>query len=146
VVRGEPVSSASPCGAAPARIQTDAKVAQRAFKRLSAICLALPEAVCEREGRHATFRVRGKVFAYFLDNHHGDGAIAACLKGDKRENARLVAQDLKHFYSPAYVGARGYLGVRLDAGDVDWKAIVMRVRAGYRSVAPKRLMAGAQDH
>jgi hypothetical protein len=35
--------------------------------------------------------------------------------------------------------------VRLDAADVDWEAIVMRVRASYRSVAPKRLVADGQD-
>jgi hypothetical protein len=141
VLRGEPVSSALPAGPPPARVQTDAKVARRAFERFSAICLALPEAVCEREGRHATFRVRGKIFAYFLDNHHGDGAIAACVRGDKRENARLVARNPKRFYSPAYVGPRGYLGVRLDTADTDWDALAKRARASYRSVAPKRLAA-----
>jgi hypothetical protein len=141
VSRGEEVSGAAPAGPPPAREQTDAKVARRAFERFSAICLALPEAVCEREGRHATFRVRGKIFAYFLDNHHGDGVIAACVRGDKRENAHLVARNPKRFYSPAYVGPRGYLGVRLDTADTDWDALAKRARASYRSVAPKRIAA-----
>jgi anti-sigma regulatory factor (Ser/Thr protein kinase) len=56
--------------------------------------------------------VKKKVFAYFLDNHHGDGIVAACVKGDKRANAKLVAAEPKRFFSPAYIGPRGYLGVR----------------------------------
>ena len=42
--------------------------------RLRAICLALPEAV-ERGGvAEHTFRVRDKIFAMFLDNHHVSAA------------------------------------------------------------------------
>jgi hypothetical protein len=124
------------------RITTDAKMAREGLERLSSICLALPEAECERDGRHATFRVRKKVFAYFLDNHHGDGIVAACVKGNKREHARLVAKEPKRFYLPAYLGARGYLGIRLDAARVDWKGVRDRVRAAYESAAPKRLTRG----
>ena len=36
------------------------------LKRLSTLCLALPEAVRSLRGDHADFRVRKKVFAYFL--------------------------------------------------------------------------------
>jgi hypothetical protein len=139
VLRGEDVQ---PAGARPPpspRVTTDAKVARAALERLTEICLALPDAVCERESRHATFRVRKKTFAYFLDNHHGDGAIAACIKGDKRQNSTLVRQESSRFFSPAYIGARGWLGVRLDTGRVDWKDVASRVEVSYRAVAPKAL-------
>ena len=43
-------------------------------KRLSDIALALPGASMETQGDHASFRVKKKVFAYFLNNHHGDHA------------------------------------------------------------------------
>jgi len=138
VLRGEVPAPAGPPPPAPKRVTTDANVARAALERLTAICLALPEAVCEREGRHATFRARKKVFAYFLDNHHGDGFIAACVKGDVRDNARLVAREPRRFFSPAYVGPRGYLGIRLDSKRVDWKDVAARVEASYRSVAPGR--------
>jgi hypothetical protein len=141
IARGEAVPPAKPIPPAPARVTTDEKAARAALERLTRICLALPEAVVEAEGRHATFRVRSKVFAYFLDNHHGDGIIAACVKGDKRANAALVKTDPKTFFSPAYIGPRGYLGVRLDRGRVDWKAVGERVAASYRSVAPKKLLS-----
>ena len=52
---------------------------------LTAICLTLPEAVRERRGSHADFRVRTKVFAYYLDDHHGDGIVAVCCKTARSE-------------------------------------------------------------
>jgi hypothetical protein len=131
----------SPAPTLPARrrVTTDAEAARAAFDRLAAICLAFPDASCERRGKHATFRVQRKPFAYFLDNHHGDGFIAACTKGDAREHARAIASDPSRFFSPAYVGPRGYLGIRLDARRVDWKEVAARAEAAYRSVAPKSL-------
>ena len=65
--------------------------------------------------------------------------IVACVRGDRAENAKLVARDPKRFCAPAYIGPRGWLGVRLDAGRVDWKELARRVEASYREVAPKRL-------
>jgi hypothetical protein len=140
IVRGDDVPRvpARPRPPPPARVTTDAKVARDALERLTAICLALPGAERERESRHATFRVKTKVFAYFLDNHHGDGFIAACVKGDRREHARLVAARPERFYLPAYIGPRGYLGIRLDGARVDWKDLATRVAASHASVAPRR--------
>jgi hypothetical protein len=139
IARGEHVPPAGPPAPASPRVKTDAKLARDALKRLMAICLALPEAVCEREGRHATFRVRKKVFAYFLDNHHGDGRIAVCVRGAKRTNTALIKKDSKRFFLPAYIGSRGWVGIRLDIGHNDWKEVTERVEASYASVAPKTL-------
>ncbi len=125
------------CKATPAEQRP--ATAQRALERLTAICLRLPEAVCERESRHATFRVRKKVFAYFLYNHHGDGVISACFKGDPRENAALVRDDPARFFLPAYIGPRGWLGMRVDRARVDWKEVRERVHESYRAVAPQGL-------
>jgi hypothetical protein len=121
----------------PVRMKTDEKVAREALARVTKIALALPEAEQEREGQHATFRVRKKVFAYFLDNHHGDGIIAACVKMDKREAAALVKKEPKRFTRPAYMGAHGWVGVRLDEGRVDWKDVAARIAASHAAAAPK---------
>jgi hypothetical protein len=139
IVRGEVVVPAKPVAPPSPRVTTDARVARAALERLRTLCLALPEAEHEPDGRHATFRVRKKTFAYFLDNHHGDGIIAVCVRGDKRANAGLIRDDPKRFYSPAYIGPRGYIGLRLDAGRVDWKDVAERLITSYRAVAPKRL-------
>lgn len=138
VQRGDFDAAKTPRPAPSPRVTTDAKIAREALARMTEICLALPNTVIEREGRHATFRVRKNVFAYFLDNHHGDGKITACVKGDRRENARLVEATPDRFYSPAYIGSRGYLGVRLDGRRVDWKDVTARIGASYRAATSGR--------
>ena len=60
------------------------------LERLSAVCLALPGATRELQGDHASFRVKKKVFAYFLNNHHGDGIVAVCAKVLPGDNERSV--------------------------------------------------------
>ena len=145
LVSGEMAPPKLPKKAPLTRVTTSAKVASAALEKVTAICLALPSTERDRETKHATFRVNKKVFAYFLDNHHGDGIISICVKGDKRENAKLVTKDPKRFYSPAYIGPHGYLGIRLDTPRVDWKDITTRIFESWRASAPKKL-AAAHSH
>src|SRR5882724_278838 len=101
--------------------------------KLIALCLALPEAAVDYSGSHATFRVRNKVFAYFLDNHHGDGIVPVCVKTRLGENLDLAREQPDRFYLPAYIGPRGWVGLRLDGKSVDWREATELVRAGYRT-------------
>jgi predicted DNA-binding protein (MmcQ/YjbR family) len=107
--------------------------------RVTDICLALPEATVEQHDSHATFRVRKKVFAYFLDDHHGDGIVSVCCKTRLGEHSDLAKHDPERFYLPAYIGPRGWIGVRLDRPPVDWEDVARRITASYRAVAPKTL-------
>jgi len=106
---------------------------------LRAICLALPQAAHEAMGEHAGFKVGKKVFAYFLDNHHGDGIVGLWCKVLPGENERLIAASPRKFYMPAYVGPRGWVGLRLDRPTVDWAEVRELVVGSYLQVAPKRL-------
>src|SRR5258706_15155836 len=108
------------------------------LRRVSELCLALPEATCERSGSHATFRVRKKVFAYFLDNHHGDGIVSVCTKTRLGENLDLSREQPAKFYMPAYIGPRGWGGLRLDRPRFDWSEVAEFVRASYRAGAPNK--------
>jgi hypothetical protein len=78
------------------------------LRKLTEICLALPEATVERSGSHSTFRVRKKVFAYFLDNHHGDRIVSVCFKTHLGEHRDLVRHEPARFYLPAYIGPRDW--------------------------------------
>ena len=109
------------------------------LERLSAICLDLPEATREITGRHAAFRVRGRTFAYFLDDHHGDGIVGLNAKAASGAAEMLIAEDPERFYRPAYLGHRGWVGVRLDTGAVDWDEVAGFVVDSYRLCAPKSL-------
>jgi predicted DNA-binding protein (MmcQ/YjbR family) len=111
----------------------------RKLVRLSQICLALPEAAREIMGDHASFKVRTKVFAYFLNDHHGDGIVSVASKVLPGDNAALAKANSSRFYLPAYIGPRGWVGLRLDIGKVDWSEVAELVMTSYRLVAPKTL-------
>jgi predicted DNA-binding protein (MmcQ/YjbR family) len=110
------------------------------LRTLTETCLALPESTRDVSGQHATFKVRKKVFAYYLHDHHGDGIISVCFKMPPGAGPALIASDGYHYYSPAYIGPRGWVGYRLDLGETDWDEVEGRVTASYRQVAPKRLL------
>jgi predicted DNA-binding protein (MmcQ/YjbR family) len=109
--------------------------------RLTEIGLALPEAERQLMGDHASFTVRDKKFAYFLNDHHGDGIVSVCFRTEPGEQRVLLASDAARFYSPAYIGPRGWVGLRLDVGEIDWEEVRDFVTDSYRLAAPKRLSA-----
>src|SRR5579864_4817573 len=113
----------------------------RRLVRLTKICLALPESTRERQGEHAAFRVRKKTFAYFLNDHHGDGIVAVTCKVLPGDNTALAAASPERFYMPAYIGSRGWVALRLDAGAIDWDEVSELAATSYRLVAPKSLAA-----
>lgn len=113
----------------------------RRLTRLTKICLALPEATTYRQGSHAGFLVRKKTFAYFLDNHHGDGIVGVTCKVFPGDNTALIAAQPERFYMPAYIGPKGRVALRLDVGEIDWEEVAELVACSYRLVAPKRLAA-----
>jgi hypothetical protein len=109
--------------------------------RLTEICLALPEAVRELMGSHAAFTIKAKKFVYFLSDHHGDGIVAVCFRTLPGQSDALLAAEPERFYKPAYIGPRGWIGLRLDFGEIDWDEVADFVTESYRLVAPSRLAA-----
>lgn len=103
--------------------------------RLSTICLGLPEASREDAPPHAGFKVRGRTFAWFMDDHHGDGVTGVSFKATPGLDASG-----DRFYRPAYTRA-GWAALRLDRPDVDWGEVEDLVVASYVLVAPKRLVS-----
>jgi phosphoribosylglycinamide formyltransferase-1 len=113
----------------------------RRLARLTKIVLTLPGAERETHGTHAAFLVRKRRFAYFLDDHHGDGIVALSCRAAPGENTALIASDPERYYMPSYVGPRGWVALRLDVGSVDWEEVRELVTDAYRLTAPKRLAA-----
>ena len=110
-----------------------------ALARVSEICAELPEAERETPGRHATFRVRKRTFAYLLDDHHGDGILGVVGKAAPGQAEGMIAADPERYYAPAYLGHRGWIGLRLDTREVDWEDVAGLISDSYLLVAPKRL-------
>jgi hypothetical protein len=111
------------------------------LERVSKICGTLPKSIREVLGSHASFTVGGKTYAYYLNNHHGDGIVGVACKVLPGDNDALIAAHPAKFYLPAYIGPKGWVGLRLDIAGVDWNEAAELIAGSYRLIAPKRLVA-----
>jgi hypothetical protein len=113
---------------------------QRILAVVREICLALPETSERPSHGEPTFFVGGKrTFASVWDSHHGDGRFALICAAPAGLQASLLDADPERFFVPAYVGHRGWLGVRLDRG-FDREEIAGILEDAYAEVAPPRLL------
>jgi hypothetical protein len=115
-------------------------VSDAILARLREVCLALPEVTERLSHGSPTWFVRGKkTVATYVNNHHGDGRLAIWCPAPPGVQNALVIEEPDRFFVPAYVGHRGWLGVRLDR-DLDWDEVAGIIEDAYRQVAPKRLV------
>jgi hypothetical protein len=89
--------------------------------------------------RHIAFKVRKKIFAYYTYDHHGDGRIALWCKAPPGEQDRLVKEKPARYFVPPYVGAKGWVALRLDSPTVDWRAVENLAFVAYFLSAPASL-------
>ena len=106
------------------------------IEKLRKICLALPDATEKEAWGEPTWRVGGKMFAMFDNNHHDAGRIAVWCKAPIGFQSMMVEQAPRRFFVPPYVGANGWVGMRLDL-DVDWNEIASVVNQAYRMASEK---------
>jgi len=116
----------------------------RILTRLRKLALALPE-TSERLSHGApTFFVREKrSFVMVLTDHHGDGRFAIWCAAPQGLQSMLVEADPERFFVPAYVGHRGWLGMRLDRA-LDWNELAGIVEDAYAEIAPPKLVEAAR--
>lgn len=112
------------------------------LEQVRAQALVLPEAdEVLSHGMPCFGVIKGKKFAYFSADHHGDGRIALLVKiSGVDEQTMLIEQDEDRYFRPAYFGD-SWIGIRLDAGGNDWNAIGEWLARSWRAVAPRRLTA-----
>lgn len=110
--------------------------------KVRALALALPETVERASHGSPGFLIeKGKFFAYFWHNHHGDGETVVIVKTTGRdEQAILIELDPECYYSPPYLGPSGWIAMRLDREEVDWDRIGDRIAISWELVAPWRLL------
>ncbi|WP_232491913.1 phosphoribosylglycinamide formyltransferase [Novosphingobium kaempferiae] len=110
------------------------------LERVRERALALPESDETVSHGMACFGiVKGKKFAYFSADHHGDGRIALLVKiSGADEQAMLIEQDEARFFRPAYFGD-GWIAIRLDLGDTDWDGVAEWLSRSWKAVAPRKL-------
>lgn len=113
-------------------------------ERILGIINALPEVEIEIGGerdQHFGASVRKKRFAWYLDDHHGDGTEAITCKAPPGINESMVDSDPQRYFIPSYTGPRGWIGIRLDIDQIDWDRVELSLVEAYRMTAPRALAA-----
>jgi predicted DNA-binding protein (MmcQ/YjbR family) len=119
------------------------KTARTIPKAIRELLLAFPEVEEFESHGSPNFRARkGKVFAVFALNHHGDGRVALWLNTPAVEQSRLIESAPKHLFKPPYVGPSGWIGVELNRG-VSWKRVIELAHMAYVASSPAKLAARA---
>ena len=121
----------------PVYATTDPAVVADALARMTALCATLPGASAESSASQTTWRVGRKTFAYLLDNQHRDGIVSVCFRVASDEAAALIERAPRRYYRPPYVGAKGWVAMRVDSAKVPWKELARRVTESHASVAPR---------
>lgn len=107
------------------------------------LCLAFPEVEEFESHGSPNFRARkGRVFAVWALNHHGDGHVALWLNTPAAEQSRLIASAPRHIFKPQYVGPSGWIGVELNRG-FSWKRVTELTHLAYLNSTPAKLAAHA---
>jgi hypothetical protein len=102
--------------------------------------MALP-GVSERLSHGSPAFYAGRQFVMLWPKGHHDHHFPHmwCAAAPGAQEA-LVAAAPQRFFRPPYVGSRGWLGVRLDAG-LDEGDLEVICEDAFRTVAPRRLLA-----
>ena len=109
----------------------------KAIERVRRICLALPGTWEKISHGEPTWFVGKKVFAMFSNNHHHDGHIAVTVPAAIGIQEMLIEKAPGKFYSPPYVGVRGWIGIEVNR--VSDKELRMHIEEAWRLIAPKKL-------
>jgi hypothetical protein len=108
-------------------------------KRVRRLCLALPEAAEQEAWGAPTYRIRKRIFAYYVDGHHQDGRVSVWCNAPIGVQEMLVRDDPESYFVPPYMGVKGWIGIVLDfVGD---DALREHLVESYCMVAPKKLQA-----
>ena len=106
-------------------------------ERVRNICLALPEASQRVIHGAPAFFIGRQFVTLWLNGHHAEHFPQLWCAAPYGAQSDLIANAPERFFSPPYVGSRGWIGLRLD-GDIDFGEIEMLCEDAYRCVATKR--------
>ena len=107
---------------------------------IRALCLSFPESEEVISHGAPDFKVRGKSFATFCLNFHGDGRVALWLRSPEGVQRLYTELNPTAYFVPPYVGPRGWLGMELNKG-LSWQEVTARVREAWENAGPASLVA-----
>jgi hypothetical protein len=110
--------------------------------RLRRLVSHLPE-LEERPSHSApTWFVRGKksCISLWAEGHHDNEFPHLWLAAPDGVQQELISEDPDRFFRPPYVGHRGWVGLRLDAGETTDAELAELCEDAFRTVAPATLV------
>lgn len=84
------------------------------------------------------------MFSHADDVVHSGGRPGVWLKAGPGNQELMIRDDPRRFFRPPYVGAAGWIGVRLDE-DPPWDEIATLVEDSWRLIAPKKLLKAREE-
>jgi hypothetical protein len=122
-----------------------------ALDRIRELALGLPGTIEKVSHGAPVFFIdapgnRGRTFAWFWHDHHGDGRTAVLVKTSGiEEQETLLEIDPDLYFKPPYLGPSGWIGVLLDQGATDWDHVADWIERSWRAVAPAKLLKRAEE-
>ena len=115
---------------------------------LRAFCLSLPGTTEHETHGHPNFRTK-KIFAIYgatTKGAEGGGPTYpySVLVKMQPYGIRSLESDPR-FFTPAYYGPSGWIGLDFTAGVLDWELVHELVLDSYRATAPRALVAQLED-
>lgn len=108
------------------------------WERLREICGRLSEVSEKTSHGELAWSVgtgrKARQFATTWDHHHDDrnGVVMAAPPGAQEQ---LVAAEPERYFRPPYVGSRGWIGIWLDTGPVDWDLVEQHLVDAHAEIA-----------
>lgn len=108
------------------------------LERLRSICTALPEVAEKTSHGERAWSVgsgrRMRQFATTWDHHHDDrnAVVMAAPPGAQQQ---LIEARPELYFRPPYVGSKGWIGIYLDRGPIDWDLIEVHLGDAHAVVA-----------
>ena len=104
------------------------------------LCLAFPETEEILSHGSPTFKAKGKSFAIFTVNHHGDGRVGYYLNSPPGAQQLYTENEPDIYFVPPYVGPKGWLGVELNKG-LEWDTVARLVHDAWANTVPAAIAA-----
>jgi phosphoribosylglycinamide formyltransferase-1/phosphoribosylamine--glycine ligase/phosphoribosylglycinamide formyltransferase/phosphoribosylformylglycinamidine cyclo-ligase len=105
--------------------------------RLRALCLAQPRAVEKvSHGMPVFFIEKGRTFAWYVHDHHGDGITAVAIKTSGEDELAMLAEtDPETYHRNKYLAPLGLVCLRIDRPNVDWAQVEARIERSWAHAA-----------
>ena len=111
------------------------------WERLSEICAALADTSVKTSHGELAWSVgagrAARQFATTWDHHHDD-RNAVLFAAPPGVQEQLVTATPTTYFRPPYVGGRGWVGMYLDAGPIDWDLVELHLTDAHAFMAAGR--------